>query len=143
MTQVLDAQRSVPDCSAIKRRRQATRASGNFDARHGVAHPGARQSGLDVLAHARHVAEGVQAIDDGRCTKASPAGLIRLAALALRGVMRRFATAQRRRATLLALQSLDAHTLRDLGLDRSEIPSAVAELLGEVDVTRTRFVQPC
>ena len=55
--------------------------------------------------------------------------------------MRRFATARRRRATVLTLQSLDAHTLRDLGFDRSEIPSAVAELLGEVDVTRARFVQ--
>jgi uncharacterized protein YjiS (DUF1127 family) len=42
----------------------------------------------------------------------------------------------------LTLQSLDAHTLRDLGFDRSEIPSAVAELFGEVDVARTRFVQP-
>jgi uncharacterized protein YjiS (DUF1127 family) len=142
MTQVLDAQRSVSDCSAIRKRRQATRASGKFDALDGVAHPVARQSGLEFLAHARHVAEGVQATDNGRCTNASPTGLIRLAALALRDVMRRFATAQRRRATLLTLQSLDAHTLRDLGFDRSEIPSAVAELFGEVDVARTRFVQP-
>jgi uncharacterized protein YjiS (DUF1127 family) len=142
MTQVLDAQRSLPDCSAIRRRRQATRDSGKFDAHDGVAHPVARQSGLEVLAHARHVAEGVQAIDDGRCTKTSPAGLIRLAALALRGVIRRFSAARRRRATILTLQSLDVHTLRDLGFDRSEIPSAVAELFGEVDVARTRFVQP-
>lgn len=79
------------------------------------------------------------------CAQASPAGLSQRAALALRDVMRRFATAQRRRrlsrATVLTLQSLDAHTLRDLGLDRSEIPSAAAELHGEVDVTRARVVQ--
>lgn len=104
MAQVLAAQRSAPDCNAIKNRRQA--------------------------------------IDDGPCTKSSPAGLIRIAALALHGFMRRFAMARRRRATLLGLQSLDAHTLNDLGLDHSEIPSAVAELFGEVDVARTRFVQP-
>lgn len=110
MTQILDAQRAIPDCSAIKRRRQATQAKGDFGTR-------------------------------GRCTKTYPARLIRSAALALRDVMRRFATAQRRRAAVLTLQSLDAHTLRDLGFDRSEIPSAVAELLGEVEVTRARFVQ--
>ena len=131
MTQVLDAQRSVPDGSAIKSRHQATRASGDFVAHHGVA---------DLLA--RHFAAWAQAIDDGARTKTSSAGLIRSAALALRGVMRRFAVAQRRRATLLALQSLDAHTLHDLGLDRSEIPSAVAELFGDVHVGRTRFVSP-
>lgn len=142
MTQVLDAQRSAPDCSALTMRRQATRASGDFVAHHGAAHSLVQQSVLDVLAHTRHVTEGVQAVDDGRCTKASSARLIRLAALALRGVMRRFAAARRRRATLLTLQSLDAHTLRDLGFDRSKIPSAVAELFGEVDVARTRFVQP-
>ena len=141
MTQVLDAQRSVSDCSAIRKRRQATRASGKFDALDGVAHPVARQSGLEFLAHARHVAEGVQAIDNGRCAKAFRAGLMRRVALALCRVMRRLATARRRRATVLTLQSLDAHTLRDLGLDRSEIPSAVAELLGEVDVTRARLFQ--
>lgn len=106
MTQVLDAQRSIADGSAIQQRRQVTRTSG-----------------------------------DGRYAKAFPADLMRRVALALCGVMRRFATARRRRATALALQSLDAHTLRDLGLDRSEIPSAVAELLGEVDVTRARFFQ--
>jgi uncharacterized protein YjiS (DUF1127 family) len=135
MTQVLDAQRSAPDCSDPQKRRQATRAGG-------VAHSLAQQSGLDVLGHARHAAARVQAVDDERCTKASPADLVRWAALALRGVMRRFAAARRRRATLSTLQSLDVHTLRDLGFDRSEIPSAVAELMGEVDVTRMRFVQP-
>jgi uncharacterized protein YjiS (DUF1127 family) len=141
MTQVLDTQRSVPDCGAIKRRRQATRTSGNFVGHHGVAHSVARQSGLDVLAHARPVAEGAQTIDDGNCTKASPAGQFRSAVQALRCVMRRYVAARRRRATLLTLESLDAHTLRDLGFDRSELPSAVAELLGEVEVTRVCFVQ--
>jgi hypothetical protein len=41
---------------------------------------------------------------------------------------------------LLTLQSLDAHTLRDLGFDRSEIPSVATGVLGEVDVTRARIV---
>ena len=81
----------------------------------------------------------------GGGVKASPAGLIQCAVLALRDAMRRFGRAQQRRrlirATVQTLQSLDAHTLRDLGLDRSDIPSAVAELLGEVDVTRTRVAQ--
>ncbi len=141
MTQVLDAQRSVPDGSAIKNRRQATWASGDFVARNGVAHSWARQSGRDVLAQTRPLAEGARAIDGGSCARASPAALIRSAAQAMRDVMRRFNTARRRRATVLTLQSLDAHSLRDLGFDRSEIPSAVSELLGEVDVTRARFVQ--
>lgn len=131
MTQVLDAQRSAPDCIAIKNRRQATWASGDFVAHHGVA---------DLVA--RQFAAWAHAIDDGRFTKASPTGLIRFAALALRGVMSRCAMARRRRATLLALHSLHAYTLHDLGLDRSEIPSAVAELFGEVDVERTRLVRP-
>jgi uncharacterized protein YjiS (DUF1127 family) len=75
----------------------------------------------------------------------SPAGLVRRAARALHTALHRTAEAHRRRrlgrATVLTLQSLDAHTLRDLGFDRSEIPPAVAEWLGEVDVARARFVQ--
>jgi uncharacterized protein YjiS (DUF1127 family) len=81
----------------------------------------------------------------GGAEKARPAGLIRAAARAGRKALRRFAEAHRRRrlnrATVLTLQSLDARTLRDLGFDRSEIPPAVAEWLGEVDVARARFVQ--
>jgi uncharacterized protein YjiS (DUF1127 family) len=80
-----------------------------------------------------------------RPAAAAPVLLVRRAALALRDFLRRLAAQHRRRrlrrATVLTLQSLDARTLHDLGFDRSEIPSAVSECLGEVDVTRARFVQ--
>lgn len=75
---------------------------------------------------------------------AVPAPLLRRAVLALRDAMRRLAMEHRRRrlerATLLTLQSLDARTLRDLGFDRSEMPSIANGLLGEADVTRARIV---
>lgn len=84
---------------------------------------------------------GVGAAD---AAPAVPAPLVRRAALALRAAIRRLAMEHRRRrlarATLLTLQSLDAHTLRDLGFDRSEMPSIASRLLGEVDVTRARIV---
>lgn len=70
---------------------------------------------------------------------------LRRAALALREALRHAARQRQRRrlagATLRSLQSLDAHTLHDIGLDRSEIPSMVAELLGAADGTRARTVR--
>ena len=84
----------------------------------------------------------VGALDAAR---AVPASLICRAALALTQAIRRLVLQHRRRslarATLLTLQSLDAHTLRDLGFDRSEIPSVATGVLGEVDITRARIVQ--
>lgn len=49
---------------------------------------------------------------------------------------------QRREASAFreALRRLDDHTLRDLGFDRSEIGSVVAEVTGEADRTRLRVV---
>jgi uncharacterized protein YjiS (DUF1127 family) len=49
---------------------------------------------------------------------------------------------QRREANALrqALRRLDDHTLRDLGFDRSEIGSVVAEVTGEAERTRLRVV---
>lgn len=49
---------------------------------------------------------------------------------------------QRREASALreALRRLDDHTLRDLGFDRSEIGSVVAEVTGEAERTRLRVV---
>ena len=41
----------------------------------------------------------------------------------------------------LALRELDAHTLRDLGLDRSELGSLVAEIGGQAGPTRVRVLQ--
>jgi uncharacterized protein YjiS (DUF1127 family) len=43
--------------------------------------------------------------------------------------------------TEVALQELDAHMLRDIGLDRSEIPSMAAEWHGIVPATRTRVLR--
>ena len=45
------------------------------------------------------------------------------------------------RQTHLALRELDAHTLRDLGLDRSELGSLVAEIGGQAGPTRVRVLQ--
>jgi uncharacterized protein YjiS (DUF1127 family) len=49
---------------------------------------------------------------------------------------------QRREASTLreALRRLDDRTLRDLGFDRSEIGSVVAEVTGEAERTRLRVV---
>jgi uncharacterized protein YjiS (DUF1127 family) len=45
------------------------------------------------------------------------------------------------RATRRALSSLDAHALRDLGFDRSEITSVAAEIAGDADPTRVSTLQ--
>jgi uncharacterized protein YjiS (DUF1127 family) len=53
---------------------------------------------------------------------------------------------QRREASTFreVLRRLDDHTLRDLGFDRSEIGSVVAEVTGEAERTRLRVVlAPC
>lgn len=62
-----------------------------------------------------------------------------------RGAIERVATAcaawQRQRfarAAVRALNGLDARTLRDLGLDRSELSSLAAELAGEAARQRVR-----
>lgn len=60
-----------------------------------------------------------------------PTPLRRLAAAIARC---RVAAARRR-----TLQALDASALRDLGLDRSEIDSVVAEGLGAAPLTRRRL----
>ena len=44
------------------------------------------------------------------------------------------------RATYDALRELDDRTLRDLGLDRSELRSIVAEVTGEAERTRMRAI---
>jgi hypothetical protein len=39
------------------------------------------------------------------------------------------------------LEQLDVRTLRDLGVDRSEISSVAAELAGDAEVTRMQVVR--
>ena len=63
---------------------------------------------------------------------------------AIRLVTRIAAQWRRRRQARLAhfaLAKLDAHALRDLGFDRSELLSVVAELSGGAEVTRARFTR--
>ena len=48
---------------------------------------------------------------------------------------------QEARAIYFALRELDARTLRDIGLDSSEIMSVAAELAGDADPTRVHTLQ--
>ena len=56
------------------------------------------------------------------------------------GVARRYVDAWRQRrlawATYKSLRQLDARTLRDIGIDRSELRSVSAEIAGEAERTR-------
>jgi len=56
------------------------------------------------------------------------------------GLLRGWLAYGRRRAEYAALARLDAATLRDLGIDRSEIGSLTAESRGASQVTRRRIV---
>jgi len=64
---------------------------------------------------------------------------------AVTDLLRRGCAAWRRqseaRQAHLALRELDTHTLRDLGFDRSELGSLVAEIGGQVGPTRVRVLQ--
>ncbi len=80
-----------------------------------------------------------------RAREAAHAGLGEiLAALAqalasqLRLITAAWQRARDARATRLALEGLDARTLRDIGFDRSESPSIAAELAGGARLTRIR-----
>ena len=59
----------------------------------------------------------------------------------VRRLVERWRRWRRAREAFHALRELDARTLRDLGLDRSEILSVVAEFAGEADPTRARSIQ--
>jgi uncharacterized protein YjiS (DUF1127 family) len=63
-----------------------------------------------------------------------------LAAFA-RQALARHRQRQRARSTYDALRQLDDHTLRDLGFERSEIRSVVAEMIGEMECTRVRTLR--
>jgi hypothetical protein len=60
-------------------------------------------------------------------------------------VTRLLAESRRRseaRALYMTLHRLDTGTLRDLGFDRSELHSVVAELTGDAEPTRVRVIRP-
>jgi uncharacterized protein YjiS (DUF1127 family) len=48
---------------------------------------------------------------------------------------------RRQRADLRELLALDSRTLRDIGVNRSELPSLVAELVGAQPATRRHAMQ--
>jgi uncharacterized protein YjiS (DUF1127 family) len=68
--------------------------------------------------------------------------LIEAARVAMGAALRRLLARSRRRreerATYVALRDLDARTLHDLGIHRSELISVAAELASDADSTRVR-----
>ena len=71
-------------------------------------------------------------------TPRSRLGIVRAMLAVSRRVVAGLERARRRSAWLRELRSLDDRTLHDIGLHRSEIGSAVAELLGTASATRRR-----
>jgi uncharacterized protein YjiS (DUF1127 family) len=59
----------------------------------------------------------------------------------LRRIVARSRRRAQARATCRALSGLDAHALRDLGFDCSEITSVAAEIAGDADPTRVSTLQ--
>ena len=116
--------RSEADASALR----ALSANGFGDAVIGDASP---TSSLDLYHRARMdrsyrlaevIAASLQAVVDfGRRVAAD------------------FRRRQQARATYLALRTLDARILRDLGFHRSELMSVAAEVAGNADFTRVRL----
>ena len=98
----------------------------------GDAAVGARESGAD----------SVQLAAAARAFRSATLGaiLFELASAAIDASYRAFAAWRRwrdRRATELALRSLDARTLRDIGFDPSEVGSFAHELHGGAEPSRT------
>lgn len=71
-------------------------------------------------------------VQAGRAARRTDSGLFAV----LRRLAARFNEARRRRAALRELAGLDDRTLRDMGLTRSELDSAVAESMGKAPRTR-------
>jgi uncharacterized protein YjiS (DUF1127 family) len=83
---------------------------------------------------------------DARVHRSLTLGEIIVAAIRAVGAIARRAYARHRlrrqaRATYDTLRQLDDRTLRDLGFDRSEIRSVVAQLTGEAEYTHVRALQ--
>lgn len=78
-------------------------------------------------------------------TAPRPVPQLPLLPMARRGLRRLQAHRQRRmreRATEIALRGLDAATLRDIGIGRSEIESLPREAAGTIEATRLRLIVP-
>jgi uncharacterized protein YjiS (DUF1127 family) len=78
-------------------------------------------------------------------SSASLAAILAALAAAVASAVRRlhasWSMARSARATYRALRQLDARTLHDLGLDRSEMRSVAAEIAGESDRTRVQALR--
>jgi uncharacterized protein YjiS (DUF1127 family) len=89
---------------------------------------------------------GIGAIQHGGASASGTAGYpgesivaaIQAAGAIVRRALARYRRYRRERDTYDALRQLDDHTLRDLGLHRSEISSISAESMGEAEHTRVR-----
>jgi uncharacterized protein YjiS (DUF1127 family) len=68
------------------------------------------------------------------------AAAIQAAGAIARRTYTRYRQRRQARAIYEALHQLNDHTLRDLGLDRSEITSVAAEVTGEAERTRVRVI---
>ncbi len=97
----------------------------------------------DAAVEARESgADSVQLAAAARAFRSATLGaiLFELASAAIDASYRAIAAWRRwrdRRATELALRSLDAHTLRDIGFDPSEVRSVAQELHGGAEPSRT------
>ena len=116
--------RSEADASALR----VFSANGFGDAVIGDARP---TSSLDLYDRARF----------GRSYQLAEVIAASLQAVADFGrrVVADFRRRQQARATYLALRTLDARILRDLGFHRSELMSVAAEVAGNADFTRVRL----
>ena len=129
--------------------RPRDKVSTNVDRNDTVAHAthlqaaGELRSTVARLASGRAIPSTFQLHAAARAHRSGQWGCLASAILhAARSLLRRFAAAWRSRRlakqSYTALQSLDARTLRDMGLDRSEITSIAAEIAGQAERTRLR-----
>jgi uncharacterized protein YjiS (DUF1127 family) len=108
--------------------RRATLANGFGDGTAGAARPSADGYTLAVQARAdRHagIAEIIAVVAEAVATRAR------------RGIAS-WRRAREAHATYRALNGLDARTLRDIGIDRSEMSSVAGEIAGTADRTRVQ-----
>ena len=103
----------------------------------------------DARADAQVMPQGPDAyrltLEARSARSASLAAIVATLAAAVASAVRRlhasWSMARSARATYRALRELDARTLHDLGLDRSEMRSLAAEIAGESDRTRIQALR--
>jgi uncharacterized protein YjiS (DUF1127 family) len=105
----------------------------------------ATQSGADALAESASLMwpDISRMYQAARSARARAMGALMIAAIHAAGALahreyERLGRYRRARSVRTALADLDDHTLRDIGLDRSEISSVAAEMAGMAARTRMR-----